>query len=88
MRLFYMGDRFAQAVSDGYEHDQISAGRTKANMYWPDSSHQQPLLDARVQRHLGERLRKMYSDVGAQEMSSRLNELLKKLDQQEHKGQS
>ena len=67
-----MGDRFAQAVSDGYEHDQISAGRTKANMYWPELHTSKPLLDARVQRHLGERLRKMYSDVVAQGMSSRL----------------
>jgi hypothetical protein len=56
-------------------------------MYWPDSSHQQPILDARVQRHLGERLRTMYGDVVAQRISSPLNELLKKLDQQEHKGQ-
>ena len=57
-------------------------------MYWPDSSHQQPLLDARVRRHIGERLRAMYSDGVVEGMSSRLNELLEKLDQQEHKGQS
>jgi Anti-sigma factor NepR len=50
--------------------------------------HQQPVLNARVRRHIGERLRAMYDDVLAQGASGRLDELLKKLDQQEHEGQS
>ena len=55
-------------------------------MYWPDSSQQQPILDARVQRQIGERLRAMYSDVLAQGVSTRLAELLKQLDEPEHEG--
>jgi hypothetical protein len=57
-------------------------------MYWPDSSQQQPMLDARVQRQIGERLRAMYNDVVAQGVSTRLTELLKQLDESEHKGHS
>jgi hypothetical protein len=57
-------------------------------MYWPDSSHRQPMLDARVQRQIGERLRAMYNDVVAQGVSTRLTELLKQLDEPEHKGHS
>ena len=55
-------------------------------MYWPDSSQRQPTLDARVQRHIGERLRAMYDDVLAQGISIHLAELLKQLDEPEHKG--
>jgi hypothetical protein len=57
-------------------------------MYWPDSSQRQPMLDARVQRQIGERLRAMYNDVVAQGVSTRLTELLKQLDEPEHKGHS
>jgi hypothetical protein len=57
-------------------------------MYWPDSSQQQFMLDARVQRQIGERLRAMYNDVVAQGVSTRLTELLKQLDEPEHKGHS
>ena len=57
-------------------------------MYWPDSSQRQPILDARVQRQIGERLRAMYNDVLAQVVSTRLAELLRQLDEPEHKGHS
>jgi hypothetical protein len=66
---------------------QMSVG-PKRRMYWPDSSQQQPMLDARVQRQIGERLRAMYNDVVAQGVSTRLTELLKQLDEPEHKGHS
>jgi CRISPR/Cas system type I-B associated protein Csh2 (Cas7 group RAMP superfamily) len=55
-------------------------------MYWPDSSQRQPILDARVQRQIGERLRAMYNDVLAQGVSTRLAELLRQLDEREHEG--
>jgi hypothetical protein len=46
------------------------------------------MLDARVQRQIGDRLRAMYNDVVAQGVSTRLTELLKQLDEPEHKGHS
>jgi Anti-sigma factor NepR len=55
-------------------------------MYWPDSSQRPPILDARVQRQIGERLRAMYNDVLAQGVSTRLAELLRQLDEREHEG--
>ena len=55
-------------------------------MYWP--SQRQPILDARVRREIGERLRAMYNDVIAQGISTRLAELLKQLDELDHKGNS
>ena len=57
-------------------------------MYLSDSSQRQPILDARVQRQIGERLRAMYSDIVGQRVSTRLTELLKQLDEPEHKGHS
>jgi hypothetical protein len=46
------------------------------------------IIDARVRHQIGERLRAMYSDIVAQGVSTRLTELLKQLDEQEHKGHS
>jgi hypothetical protein len=55
-------------------------------MPWYDSPQRPPHLDARAQRHIGERLRAMYNDVLAQGISTHLAELLKKLDEPEHEG--
>ena len=57
-------------------------------MYLSDSSQRKPILDAHVRHQIGERLRAMYSDIVAQRVSTRLTELLKQLDEPEHKGHS
>ena len=57
-------------------------------MYWSDSSQRRPILDARVRRQIGERLRAMYNDVLAQGVSTHLAELLKQLDEPEHEEHS
>ena len=51
-------------------------------------SQRQPVLDARIRRQIGERLCAMYNDVLAQGISTHLAELLKRLDEPEHKGHS
>jgi hypothetical protein len=57
-------------------------------MYLSDSLQRKPILDARVRRQIGDRLRAMYSDIVAQGVSTRLSEQLKQLDEPEHKGHS
>ena len=57
-------------------------------MYWSEPSQRRPVLDARIRRQIGERLCAMYNDVLAQRISTHLAELLKRLDEPEHKGHS
>src|SRR6516225_8174232 len=85
-RFSTMCSRVARAKARIYGHQQTNVCGTKRRMYWPDSSQRQPTLDARVQRHIGERLRAMYDDVLAQGISIHLAELLKQLDEPEHEG--
>ena len=63
------------------EDDRRDTKRTAS-----DSSRRQPLLDARVRRQIGERLRAMYNDVLPQGASTRLAELLKKLVEPKQNG--
>ena len=64
----------------------VEGDRSDAKRKGSVSSRRQPILDARVRRQIGERLRAMYNDVLAQGVSTRLADLLKELDEPKQNG--